>query len=59
MLENDEAFIIPELGRAVVAYNCLAYVWQSKRSAGFSMLQLGPIRGKKSPTPLCEEARRG
>lgn len=58
-INEDEATWIPEL-RAIVIYTCvLRYVWTSKRSGGFSTLQLTGMTGKKSPLGLCAAARKG
>ena len=56
-VEDDNAFWVPEL-RAIVRYTCVDYyVWQGKRSAGFSAMQLCPIKGRQGPLALCREAR--
>lgn len=57
-VKADNAFFVVEL-RAVVFYSSvLTYVWQGKRSGGFSCMQLCPIQGRKPPTQLCESARK-
>lgn len=41
---EDNAIFIPEL-RAIVMFDCvLRYVWKGCKSAGFSVMQLVPIR---------------
>lgn len=43
-LINDEAVFYPEK-RAIVIYDCVrGYEWRAKKSLGFSILQMVPIR---------------
>jgi hypothetical protein len=57
-VQADEAFFVTEL-RAIVPYtSVLFYVWQGRRSGGYSTMQLCSIQGRKPPTPLCEAARK-
>jgi hypothetical protein len=59
-IKNDEAFPVKDLRNAIVIYtSVLRYIWQGRRSAGFSTLQLAPVTGRKSPLGLCAEARKG
>lgn len=59
MLEQNEAYVDPDLPRVIIPYASLHYMWQGRRSAGFSTLQYCRLTGRQGPLPLCDAARKG